>query len=153
MNKSNVALFSTAFLLNACASTYVAPLSGDRATITFSAPASEMFGIAQATSLVPSEKCESQQMMAVFSMLKTESTASQAVAAGQRLYFRVFMSNTRAFPLMRSCTNLVSFIPMSGAIYSLKHKYVGETCGVELLQQSDGKPPSSLQTHNAKACS
>jgi hypothetical protein len=145
-------LFFTTLLLGGCASKYIAPSSGDQANITFSAPASDMFGIAQTTSLVPSEKCENQQMMAVFSMLKTDRTASQAVAAGQRLYFRVGMSNTRAYPLMRWCTNLVNFIPQPGAIYSLKHKYVGETCSVELLQQSDSKPPPSLQTHNAKAC-
>ena len=62
------------------------------------------------------------------------------------------MSNSRSYPIIRSCTNLVSFIPEPGEKYTLRQVIAGPSCAVELRQETDKKVPSTFQIHVAKAC-
>ena len=139
-------------LLSACVSAYVPPPAGSpTATIVLSAPEGDLFGLAQSFSVVSGEDCANGRMLASFSAMSGERTTSRLLPAATRQFVRVGQSNTRTFPLMRSCVNLVSFVPAEGANYRMRHRVEGDSCGVEVIQD-DGKPVPTLQTHNARAC-
>ncbi len=111
-----------------------------------------MFGLSQMTTVVTDEQCANPALLASFTPLKAERVLRQIVPAESRLYLRVGMTSSRSYPLFRYCTSLVSFIPRSGATYTLQQSFSGESCAVQLLQESDQRTPPSFQVHAAKPC-
>jgi hypothetical protein len=138
-------------LLSACATQYSPPAGSATTTIALVAPAEEMFGLGQSFSVVSGEDCTNGSILAGFNPMSSERSTNRLLPIGTRQFIRVGLSNSRTFPLVRSCINLVSFVPTEGTKYRMRHRFEGESCSVELLQD-DGKAPATLQTHNARAC-
>ena len=151
MKLSLIVLTATAVLAG-CATPYKAPQGGETATLIIQAPADEMSGLGQNMSLVSGEQCTNPQVLAGFHPLSSERLVRQAVPAGSRIYIKASLSNSRAYPRMRFCTNLASFVPVAGASYTLKQLIVGESCLMQLVLQTDQKPPPTFLPHPAKPC-
>ena len=145
-------LLAAASVLAACATPYNPPSSGPTAKVTFLVPQDDMFGIGQTTSVVSGEDCGGPALIANFQPLSSTRETTRDLAVGQRQYLRAFMSNSRSYPIVHSCTNLVSFIPEPGEKYTLRQVIAGPSCAVELRQETDKKVPSTFQIHVAKAC-
>lgn len=146
------ALLAATAWLTGCATAYVAPTAGPTASITFLAAADEMFGLGQNLALVDGEACQKPLLMAGFHGMSSERAAAQTVPAGNRLYLKAFLNNSRGYPTMRSCTNLVSFVPAEGARYTAQQRMVGESCALVLSQGVEKGVPPSLQIHDARTC-
>jgi hypothetical protein len=138
-------------LLPGCATQYSPPAGSATTTVVLVAPAEEMFGLGQTFSVVSGEDCANGSILAGFNPMSSERSTSRLLPVGTRQFIRAGLSNTRTFLLVRSCINLVSFVPTEGMKYRMRHRFEGETCQVELLQD-DGKAPATLQSHNARAC-
>lgn len=150
--KLNFISLSSVLVLAGCAATYKPPTGGETATLVIQAPQEEMFGLGQNMSLVSGEQCTNPQVLAGFHPLSSERVARQTVPAGTRLYVKAGLSNSRAYPRMRMCTNLISFVPVAGASYTLKQLMVGESCLLDLRQEADQKLPATILVHPAKPC-
>jgi hypothetical protein len=138
-------------LLSGCATQYTPPAGSATTTVVLAAPAEEMFGLGQTFSVVSGEDCGSGTILAGFHPMSGERATSRQLPVGSRQFIKAALSNSRTYPLVRSCINLVSFVPTQGMKYRMKHRFEGQSCSVELLQD-DGKPPATLQAHNARAC-
>ncbi len=146
-----ITILALGLLLSACATQYTPPAGSATTTIVLVAPAEEMFGLQQTFSVVSGEDCSNATTLAGFHPMSSERSTSRLLPVGTRQFIRAGLGNTRVFPLLRSCINLVSFVPTEGAKYRMRHRFEGESCNVELLQD-DGKAPATLQTHNARTC-
>ena len=139
-------------LLSACATPYRAPENSEVATIVFAAPAAEMFGLGHNASVVSGAECSNPTTMAGFHPLSEARTSSKSIQAGSRQFLKASLSNSRSYPQLKFCINLVSFVPVTGAKYTFRQRFAGEACLVELLDESTQRPPSTLQIHDAKPC-
>lgn len=140
--------------LAGCAAPYKPPTSGAIATLVIEVPGENMFGITQFTSIVPDEKCANPALLAAFSPLRTKSV-SHVIQAESRIYLvaDVGSSEMNGNSLnLRSCKQMLSFVPRQGAQYVFKQRFVGQSCYVDLVQAGDAQVPPSLVTHSTKAC-
>ena len=112
-----------------------------------------MFGVGQSSYVVAGENCANPGPIAKFHSMSSERESPQDVAAGTRLYLWASLTNSRSYPTMRSCSNLVSFVSMPGERYTFRQLVQEKSCTVQVVQESDKLAPSTFQFHPAKACS
>jgi hypothetical protein len=140
-------------LLSACATPYLPPTLGSMARLNFTAPATEMSGLAQAVFVVSGTDCTNPLKIAGFSNLSDERAATQTIKAGSTLFLKSTLADSRTYAQLKTCVNLVSFVPLAGERYELRQRFAGKSCFTDLKEANTGRPVNTLQLHDAKVCS
>ncbi len=147
--KSLSVVLAAAVLSSGCATPYVPPTEGPRATLVAKLGTNNLAaGGSQSVTTFKDESCDTKlAFIGAFSWASKEPK-TQIVPAESRVYVRASTVGMRG-GFMVACINVVSFVPRDGATYEISHDLPSNQCSVQLIDASLGTSPTSMLPHEA----
>lgn len=144
-----IAVICTSVYLASCTPRYVVPATQSKATLQFFVQ--EGFGRAQNLVFFEDEACSKELGRLGGKLVEdTQKKVVSDIGAERQIFVRAQTMNVTSVGGQLGqawCSNVISFVPQSGATYNMRHEADTSACYVSLIDQRTLAPPPTFFIH------